>query len=1251
MRIALLGPLAVDGREDGLRRRDRVILSALAVFPGAVASADRLADALWGPGRPATWSKVVQGCIARLRKTLGANAIETTSQGYRLVVPAEEIDARRFERMLARARELLALGEAARGWHVVTEALALWRGDPLGDLAEWDDGLVEIGRLQELRLDAEEVQLEAALRCGRYQDVLAEAQARTTAAQLRERRWAIWALALYQAGRQAEALRTLRQARTVLLTEFGLDPSPELAALEEAILRQEPALVTDIALPEPSATCPYLGLMPYGVADAEGFFGREADVAACVRRLTEIGVLVVVGPSGCGKSSLVRAGVAAALELAGQKVVVTTPGARPRQALTVVARSVSAPTLVVDQCEEAFSRCEDVGERDEFFASLVAHAEQGPLVVAMRADHLGQISMYPAFARLVERGLYLLGAMAEDDLRAAIEGPARQACLLLEPGLVDLLVREVEGEPGALPLLSHALRRTWDAREGRTLTVAGYRETGGIRSAVAQSAEDLYERVPSAQRALLRDLLLRLVSPSPAGEPVRTRLPRRLITADRVHEELIEMLVDARLVTSDDSGVELAHEALARAWPRLQGWLDDDVEGQRMLRHLTHAADTWDSMGRPDSELYRGIRLTQVTSWREASNPELTSTERAFLEASRAVAENEERANQEHERHQLSLRNRTRQLMVAAAVLALLAALAGYAFVKRSEANDLAEQLAATAEPSRLAAESVLVVDTDPDMAMLLALQALDSSARARIPALPQAEEALHWAIQQARIAYPVADAPVEVRLGPDGPTGIYRLPIPDLVDVARDHLDGRRLTPEECTRFAIERCPSDERWPALPDAPTVSPIAPNPDRPLAGTSVAIVASADDESLRDDFERFEAQTGIDVQVRSQDALEAQISSSAGNPTDLALWPQLGLELAAADYELIDLDTYLDATEVRRQVGDFLGGVGVVGSQLVGVPTQLYIKDLVWYPVPEFAEAGYAVPRTWDELVELTEQLVEEGRTPWCLGLESDFDFDGWPGTDWIEALVLRLGGVELYDQWLAHEIGFEHPVVRDAFARFGQLMFRSGSVLGGIDAVGSVNWEDAMAPLVSDPPECWLNLGASYQEVALPDDARLGTDVGHFVLPPIDYGGVAPLVAEVRVVGAFRDRPEVREFIRWVISPDWGASQASDPTGTRLVPIAASNVDNCRAAELPAEANAERVQMCQELTDAIITGQLRLDASDFMPPEIGGVIQRNEQGGARGAFLQGMLDYAAEGPESLDRILATVDEAWPDDPD
>jgi energy-coupling factor transporter ATP-binding protein EcfA2 len=565
--------------------------------------------------------------VARLRRVLGPAAIETEHQGYRLARPVEEVDAQRFERLVLRGQELLTLGEPERADHVIGEGLALGRGRPLVELEGWDPGRIEAGRLEELRLDAQEVRLDAALRAGRYRAVLAELQARVAEEPLRERRWALLALAQYQAGRQGEALRTLHRARGVLAGELGLEPGPDLVALEAAILRQDPSLVAEVALPEPNATCPYLGLVPYDMADAEAFFGRDADVAACLRRLATIGVLAVVGPSGSGKSSLVRAGVAAVLDRDGRRVAVVTPGAHPTDALTVLPDAGPAPVLVVDQCDEAVALCDDPGDQARFFAALAAHAERGPLVVALRADRLGELSAHPGFARLIEPGLYLLGAMGEDDLRAAIEGPAHQAGLLLEPGLVELLVQDAEGEPGALPLLSHALRTTWQRREGRTLTVAGYCATGGIRDAVAKSAEELYARVAPDQRPLVRDLLLRLVAPSPDGEAVRSRVPPRIVGTDPAHEELVEVLVAARLVTSDDGVAELAHEALARAWPRLQGWLDDDVEGQRVFRHLAGAADSRDAMGRPESELYRGARLAGALDWRDRARPDLTSVE------------------------------------------------------------------------------------------------------------------------------------------------------------------------------------------------------------------------------------------------------------------------------------------------------------------------------------------------------------------------------------------------------------------------------------------------------------------------------------------------------------------------------------------------------------------------------------------------------------------------------------------------
>jgi WD40 repeat protein len=600
------------------------------------------------------------------------------------------------------------------------------------ELEEWEPGAIEAGRLEELRLDAQDLRLEAALQGGHHREVLTSAKAMVSAAPLREQRWTLLALAQYRAGRQSDALRTLQNVRRMLVQELGLDPGPDIDALEQAILRQDASLLVEVASTPHSAACPYRGLTPYDVEDAEGYFGRDTDVAACLDRLRQQGVLAVVGPSGSGKSSLVRAGIAASLERDGQQVTVSTPEVLPLDTLSGLCPGKAGHVLVVDQCEEVFSQCDDPAERATFLAQLVDRAKTAPVVISLRADHLGDISGHPGFARLVERGLYLLGAMSDDDLRAAIEGPARQAGLVVEPGLVDLLVREVEGEPGALPLLSHALRETWLRREGRTLTVSGYQASGGIRGAVAKSAEEVYGRTAPDQRHLLRDTMLRLVAPGMDGEPVRSRIARRQVVSDPAQDRLIDLLIEARLVTSDDGVLQLAHEALARAWPRLRAWLDDDVEGRRILHHLTNAADAWDALGRPDSETYRGIRLAQTIDWRDRTHPALTKTERAFLEEGVRLAAAEEQSAEERARHQVRVNRRLRGVLAGAIVL-LVAALAagGLAVQQKRVADDsaaAARDAATTAQAGRAGARAVAAEDIDKSLLLAVAGVRLDDS-------------------------------------------------------------------------------------------------------------------------------------------------------------------------------------------------------------------------------------------------------------------------------------------------------------------------------------------------------------------------------------------------------------------------------------------------------------------------------------------------------------------------------------------
>jgi WD40 repeat protein/DNA-binding SARP family transcriptional activator len=765
MRVGVLGPLELDGEAAGLSPRDRIVLTALVTRRGRVVTGDQLADALWGDHPPPSAAKIVQGCIARVRKRLGVAAIGTVGHGYRLTLAADAIDVGRFERAIQRARELSALGDHDRAAASIDDALALWRGQPFEGLERWEPARLEAHRLAELCSVAEELRLEALLGVGRWTEVLDDAPGLVAEAPLRERRWVLLATAQYQAGRQAEALATLRRARQQMLEELGVDPGPELVSVEAKILRQDRDLEGRPPPPEVATTCPYPGLLAYQEEDADRFFGRDVDVRACLGRLATSGVLAVVGPSGSGKSSLVRAGVVPALRSAGHDVRLLTPGSQPLDALAEHAlrappahraahterrtrNDTPSGVLVIDQFEETFTRCLDPQERTRFLDAVADHAEHAWVVIALRADKLGELASHRDLAALVERGLHLLTGMTSEDLRTAIEQPARRAGLLLEAGLADLLLRDVEDQPGALPLLSHALRQTWLARDGRTLTVAGYRAAGGIRGAAAQTAEQLYEASSDDQRAVLRDLLLRLVTPSPEGEPVRARVPRRQVTSTAARAELVERLVDARLLTSDAETVELAHEALVRAWPRLRTWLDDDVEGQRILRHLAVTAHSWDELGRPDTELYRGIRLERALQWRDQSRPDLTPVERDFLAAAATRRDAEVAAT----------RRRRRLLVGALAAVAFLGgALGSVALVQAQRAADErdrallaeadAEEQAELARSRELAASAVAVLGDDPELSLLLSLEA----ARGAAPSL-QAVRAVREAIREHRV-------------------------------------------------------------------------------------------------------------------------------------------------------------------------------------------------------------------------------------------------------------------------------------------------------------------------------------------------------------------------------------------------------------------------------------------------------------------------------------------------------------------
>jgi WD40 repeat protein/energy-coupling factor transporter ATP-binding protein EcfA2 len=495
---------------------------------------------------------------------------------------------------------------------------------------------------------------------------------------------------------------------TAAALDGGLAPEIGLAEVASGWAVVAPGL----AVPPRAETCPYRGLIAFQVEDGDVFFGREATVSSVVDRLAEAGFMAVVGASGSGKSSLVRAGVVPAYK---GTAAVFTPGADPEAALNG-ALAGSPSVLVVDQLEEVFTLCDDEAARTRFFDALMDATAS--IVVVLRADFYGHCSAHPRLAAALAGHQHLLGPMQSDELRRAIEAPARAAGLRLEPGLVDTLLADVEGEPGALPLLSHALYETWARRDGRVLTRAGYVASAGVRGAIAQTAEAVFRGCGDEDRSVVRRTFLQLTELGEGTEDTRRRVP----LADLGGAHVLERLAASRLVVVGDGSAEIAHEALIRGWPRLQGWLAESRDELRARRQLTAAARSWDESGRHDGDLYRGPRLAAAAEL--AAGDQLSPVERDFLEASRDAQDRELRDAQRRAR-------RLRALLVGVAAALVVAIVAGaFALNQRGSAR----RTATVAQAGKLAAQSREVAAEHPDLGLLLALEAgrLDDSVDTR---------------------------------------------------------------------------------------------------------------------------------------------------------------------------------------------------------------------------------------------------------------------------------------------------------------------------------------------------------------------------------------------------------------------------------------------------------------------------------------------------------------------------------------
>lgn len=493
--------------------------------------------------------------------------------------------------------------------------------------------------------------------------------------------------------------------------------------------RRWQATATELAATAPPYTsttdrnsaAPYPGWAPFQVADADRFFGRERLLTTLTKRMARQRFVLVVGASGAGTSSVLRAGLLGAARSADQTTVLMTPGAHPVRhwAAALGDHEDSAEVLlVVDQFEEVFTLCGDEGERGRFIALLI-EAVQNPgrrcrIVLGLRADFLARCESRPDLGPVVAQAPVVVGAMTPDELRRAIVGPALRSGYTVESALLTTLVADVHNQPGALPLLSRALRNTWHRRRGNALTLAGYQSSGGIEGVVATTAEALYRTEPAAQQKLIRDVLVRMASLGAGAGRSHCAGPMGDIGTGADVAAVMGLLTRARLVTLDRDGVRFSHETLIRSWPRLKKWLAENPDDVRLQARLIEAARDWDEGGRQDADVYRGARLATARRWASGADRRLTEREAQFLAAGLA-AEDAER---------LAAVRRTRRTRAVAAVLAVLAVIVTVTTAASIRACRAAAEQRDIATSRRVADAAVALRVTDPALAAQLALAA-----------------------------------------------------------------------------------------------------------------------------------------------------------------------------------------------------------------------------------------------------------------------------------------------------------------------------------------------------------------------------------------------------------------------------------------------------------------------------------------------------------------------------------------------
>jgi WD40 repeat protein/DNA-binding SARP family transcriptional activator len=687
-----------------------------------------LADLLWDERSQSQALGNLRGVLSNLHQVVGDSLLISRDQVE--LNPSHPIwlDAAELEGNLQAVRQQGGLN--AQIAIQAAEALRLYRGEFLAGFSVFDcRGFQDWqARQRELlhRLAAEGLSalVENAIQQQEYQVGIGYATRLLELDPLMEsaNRQMMWLLS--SSGQRAAALSQYEIFQKLLRVELGIEPAPETRELFVQIRAGKQVFPSDIpqapspmrtpsARDEPPAPGqpPFKGLQYFDVEDAGLFYGRGKVTSRLVEAVSRKRFLAVVGASGSGKSSVVRAGLVPALQSCqpdAWEIFILSPAAQPLESLALhLTRSSESVTacatllddlhhdprslylfarrqlaasekrwlVIVDQFEELFTLCRDAGERRMFIEQLLQAAQADGsrvhVLIALRADFYDHVAEYADLRQAIASHQEYLGAMSVEELRQAIEEPAKLGGWEFSPGLVDLMLHEVgaeadrQPEPGALPLLSHALLETWNHRRGRLMNLKAYAESGGVHQAIARTAERLYsQELSPQQQEIARNIFLRLTELGEGTQDTRRRaaiqelFPPAPYADPKDVEEVLVKLADARLIITGEGTAEVAHEALIREWPTLREWLTKNREGLLVQRRLMEAAQEWLLLEKDAGVLYRGAKLAQASEWAQAYPQQLNAQEQAFLEASQEAAQREEQEREAQRQRELKTAQR-----------------------------------------------------------------------------------------------------------------------------------------------------------------------------------------------------------------------------------------------------------------------------------------------------------------------------------------------------------------------------------------------------------------------------------------------------------------------------------------------------------------------------------------------------------------------------------------------------------------